>query len=212
MSREGARSTATRRRLRDAAIELVVERGYQAVTVEEIAERAGVTRATFYRHHRDKDRLLADAVDEISDTVLERAAGATTHPLDLDGIRLRLLFEHARHERELFRLILRGEADGLPLRTLTERVIDVARVSHAARVARTGHQPRVDPELLARMAAGEVLAVLGWWLELDPAPDATTVVDQLRATSSRGRIWAGGGDPAHVPVTDRSVTDLEEPA
>lgn len=193
--------TGTRHRLRDAAIELVVERGYRAVTVEEIAERAGVTRATFYRHHPDKDRLLADAVDELSDEILEAFAASGTDPLDPGGLRFTLLFETARRERELFRLILRGEADGLPLRTLTARIVDVARAADDARVARTGEHPLVDPELLAHLTAGQVLAALAWWLEADPAPDVATVVADLRATASRGRLWAVGAlDPDVFPA------------
>jgi AcrR family transcriptional regulator len=191
----------TRRRLRDAAIELVVERGYRAVTVEEIAERAGVTRATFYRHHPDKDRLLADAVDELSDEILEAFAASGTDPLDPHGLRFTLLFDTARRERELFRLILRGQADGLPLRTLTARIVDVARAADDARVARTGDPPRVDPGLLAHLTAGQVLAALAWWLEADPAPDVATVVAELRTSVARGRLWAVGAlDPDVFPT------------
>jgi len=49
-----------RRRLRDAALELFRERGYDATTAAEIAERAGVTERTFFRHFPDKREALFD--------------------------------------------------------------------------------------------------------------------------------------------------------
>lgn len=45
-------------RLREAALELYVERGYDRTTVAEIAERAGVTARTFFRHFSDKREVL----------------------------------------------------------------------------------------------------------------------------------------------------------
>ncbi|EOD65755.1 TetR/AcrR family transcriptional regulator [Amycolatopsis vancoresmycina] len=48
----------TRERLLDAALELFGERGYDSVTVAEIAERAGLTKRTFFRHFTDKREVL----------------------------------------------------------------------------------------------------------------------------------------------------------
>ena len=47
-----------RERLVVAAIDLFTERGYDATTVAQIAERAGVTKSTFFRHFPDKRELL----------------------------------------------------------------------------------------------------------------------------------------------------------
>ncbi|WP_246258454.1 TetR/AcrR family transcriptional regulator [Amycolatopsis anabasis] len=47
----------------DAALELLIERGAEAVSIEQVARRAGVTRATVYRRFPDKTRLLIAAVE-----------------------------------------------------------------------------------------------------------------------------------------------------
>jgi AcrR family transcriptional regulator len=49
-----------RRRLQHAALELYLERGYDATTTAQIAERAGVTERTFFRHFADKREVLFD--------------------------------------------------------------------------------------------------------------------------------------------------------
>jgi AcrR family transcriptional regulator len=48
----------TRKLLKSALIELTIEKGFAAVTVQDIADRAMVNRATFYRHCLDKYDLL----------------------------------------------------------------------------------------------------------------------------------------------------------
>ncbi|KUN04474.1 hypothetical protein AQI95_19940 [Streptomyces yokosukanensis] len=48
----------SRARLQDAALDLFLERGYSATTTAAIAERAGVTDRTFYRHFKDKSEVL----------------------------------------------------------------------------------------------------------------------------------------------------------
>lgn len=53
----------TRTRLVDAAVAVFAERGYARATVDEIAERAGATRATFYLHFKAKSDLLLDLLD-----------------------------------------------------------------------------------------------------------------------------------------------------
>jgi len=52
-------------RLTSAAIELFAEQGYEATTVAEIAERAGLTKRTFFRYFSDKREVLFDGSHEL---------------------------------------------------------------------------------------------------------------------------------------------------
>ena len=200
------RVARTLARLRAAIVELVADKGYQAVTVDHIVERAGVTRATFYTHFRDKEHLLASVADDVIDAVLDafRAAGGDED--DPGGARLRVLFEHARRDEDVFRVILRGEGDGVALRRFAERILIEVRSTMARRIATTGAAPRVPIELSCRSFVGEILATLAWWLDDEgPVLEARTVVDQLRATSLYGRLWSTGlddtiNDPAAAPM------------
>ncbi|HVC08271.1 MAG TPA: TetR/AcrR family transcriptional regulator [Solirubrobacterales bacterium] len=60
----GPLSAGPRERLATAAIDLVLERGYEATTVEALIERAGVDLAEFERHFSDKEDCILTVVDE----------------------------------------------------------------------------------------------------------------------------------------------------
>jgi AcrR family transcriptional regulator len=59
-----------------AAIELFDEQGYEATTVAEIAERAGLTKRTFFRYFSDKREVLFSGSQELQRVWLEGVAGA----------------------------------------------------------------------------------------------------------------------------------------
>jgi AcrR family transcriptional regulator len=63
-------------RLIGAAIELFEEQGYEATTVAEIAERAGLTKRTFFRHFSDKREVLFSGSQELQRLWLEGLAAA----------------------------------------------------------------------------------------------------------------------------------------
>ncbi|AYG03846.1 TetR/AcrR family transcriptional regulator [Gryllotalpicola protaetiae] len=82
MPRSGA---AARARLRAAALELYERRGYDATTTAQIAEHAGVTERTYFRHFADKREVLFDGEVELRDTMTAAIAVAPPDraPLDL---------------------------------------------------------------------------------------------------------------------------------
>ncbi|MCR6483182.1 TetR/AcrR family transcriptional regulator [Amycolatopsis sp. OK19-0408] len=65
-----------RERLVVAAVDLFTEQGYDATTVAEIAERAGVTRSTFFRHFADKREVLVAGQETLSTLLAEGIADA----------------------------------------------------------------------------------------------------------------------------------------
>ncbi|MCE0763306.1 TetR/AcrR family transcriptional regulator [Pseudonocardia kujensis] len=73
MPRSGAEA---RRRLREAALELYREQGYEATTTAQIAARAGVTERTYFRHFADKREVLFDGEDELRRVLVDAVATA----------------------------------------------------------------------------------------------------------------------------------------
>jgi len=74
----------TRRALREAMQNLMAEKGYEQVTVEELTERADIGRTTFYLHYGAKQDLLLEQFDELLDQLVEQLS-FVARPLD-DGL------------------------------------------------------------------------------------------------------------------------------
>jgi AcrR family transcriptional regulator len=72
-----------RGRLMLAALALYTERGYEQTTVADIAQRAGVTERTFFRHFTDKREVLFDGAGTLQATVVAAIATAEGSPLEI---------------------------------------------------------------------------------------------------------------------------------
>ena len=77
---ENVRVRRTRKLLRDALIDLIEERGFDRLTVGEIAERAMVSRAAFYRNYHDKFHLVEQIFDDAMTELLGAMDGSDSRP------------------------------------------------------------------------------------------------------------------------------------
>jgi AcrR family transcriptional regulator len=75
----GRKKERTRAAIRDAALELFAERGYEATTVDQIAERAEVSKATFFRYFATKGEVIFTSegyrLEPLGDAIAGRPAG-----------------------------------------------------------------------------------------------------------------------------------------
>ncbi len=162
----------TRRTLREALIALLLERGWDAVNVQDICERADVGRSTFYTHFADKEDLLAGGLDDLGEGL--RHAPATSepgHPLPLT----RALLEHAWENHRLFRALV-GKRSGEPvLRRFRELLLGLVREDLSTR-GPAG--PRF--EATTQFVAGGLAQLLGFWLDArSPIPLAEMEAELL---------------------------------
>ena len=153
----------TRRMLSDALFALIVERGYDDITVQDITERANVGRATFYLHYKDKEILLSESLKQLVNELTKYVEPNTNSPATYKTLSVRV-FQHIAQHHVLYRALL-GEA-GPPIisirmrRYLAELIQNYVILPVAAR-----GKSEVAPELLATHAAGSLLALLVWWLD-----------------------------------------------
>jgi len=75
-----------RERLVVAAVDLFTEQGYDATTVAQIAERAGVTKSTFFRHFPDKRDILVAGQQTLSQLLADGIAGAPVGASPLEAV------------------------------------------------------------------------------------------------------------------------------
>lgn len=102
------RTLETRSRLTSVADQLVAEKGFEALRIEETVQTAGVAKGTFFAHFKDKDELMDLLIGQRIETLLDRMA-AEPAPRDADQLAQRLmpLVELMSSERYVFDLIMR---------------------------------------------------------------------------------------------------------
>src|SRR4051794_24529525 len=153
------RAPARREQLLDVATQLVVERGFPALTVEVIAQRAGITRAVVYQHFGDLPTLLEAAIDR--EMTRARAQVSETTLADLDeGEPLELMLESlesylraVRDHPTTWRLVLMpplGAPEQLRESIAAGRRSVLARMTSSVRSALGGARGD-DAELTARV-------------------------------------------------------------
>src|SRR5438132_11064546 len=95
----------TRKLLQDALVSLMIEKGYEATTVQDIIDRANVGRATFYAHFADKETLLVSLLEDLRAmlTQQQQQALATRGGVRERGLGFSLaMLEHARSHLPLY--------------------------------------------------------------------------------------------------------------
>lgn len=165
--------------LEEAACELFFERGYAQTSVADIAQRAGVSRATFFNYVAGKDDLLWVTVDAAIDQLAEQWATAARHDAAPGGTgHLRAALAAMARTIEPCTVVLAlANAD---LMGLTEALAESSAIrqqrlaSILAKVVRQHGATRLRADVVAAAYAGAFLAALRAWSEADPGRTALT--------------------------------------
>lgn len=159
------RKVRTRHMLRDALIALILRKGYDAITIQDITDEAGLRRATFYLHYRDKEDLLFAMLREVFDTLKARfdetRLPILTHEAEMQAHLI--VFQHASENADLYRTILEGRGSTIIVRYIRDYVATIIRANV---LNSTQDKPPVIPiEVLATYLAAVKLNMVTWWLE-----------------------------------------------
>jgi hypothetical protein len=100
----------TKKLLTEALVALIVEKGYESVTIKDIIEKANVGRSTFYAHFEDKEQLLLWGHDTFKRLLAESVLSLVKGSKGVD-INFLFLYQHIQEQHKLVRTLL-GEKGG----------------------------------------------------------------------------------------------------
>ena len=171
MAAKRVRMTAQERReqLVEVARSLFAERGFEATSIEEIAERAGVSKPVVYQHFGGKEGVYAVVVDR----EVRHLTGSIVRAFDAGNPRL--VAEQAADEflgyieqnEEGFRVLIRDAPIGMTGGSFASVISDVANRAERLLVdefSERGFDEQTAP-MYALMLVGAVALVGEWWLE-----------------------------------------------
>ena len=181
------RSLRTRSALRDALIELITERGWDDIAVQDICVRANIGRSTFYLHYPNQDELLQGGFEGLqaelqrqartrSDDTSPSIKNTESAEESVSFLFVPGLIEHAHEQRKLFRGLIGRRSGYVVQQRFREMVI---RLITDELPTSTGSFPR---EAVARSLAGAFVELLSWWIEQRaplPPKELAALFDQL---------------------------------
>ena len=165
------RMTGSERRhqLINIARTLFAERGYESTSVEEVAQRAGVSKPVVYEHFGGKEGLYAVVVDREMSALLDGITSSLTNNSyrpRVETVVLALL-TYVEERTDGFRLLLRDSPAAISSGTYSSLINDaVSQVSSilAGDFSRRGLDPDLAP-LYAQALVGSVTMTAQWWLD-----------------------------------------------
>lgn len=168
--KEDRRVQRTRRALRDALVALIVERGWEKFTVQDVCDRADVGRSTFYMHFADKEELIAGGLRDLGRSLRgQLAALGSMQPLGFS----RGLVEHAHEQRRLFLAIVGKKGGHLVQAKFRELVQELVEADLSNLLSAGARR-----DAAAAFLGGAFLELLRWSLE-SRSPPAPEEVDRL---------------------------------
>jgi len=183
------RERRTRDALGDALIELMHQRPFKSIKVQDVLDRAGVSRATFYAHYRDKDDLFFSDVEEfweMMSSMLDRRNESSNRVAPV-----RELFSHignAKGFREA--LVASGkvhdvmeQGKGQFARAIEHRLMKLTRLQKAGQFTAQAHA-----------FAGALFSMLNWWVDRGMPVSAAEMDDSFHRL-----VWSGVNTPALEP-------------
>jgi AcrR family transcriptional regulator len=188
--RTDRRVRRTRKTLQDALIALILEKGYEAITVQDVIDRANVGRSTFYAHFVDKEALLLSQFENLQADFERHFAENTADDASADLLEFSaVMFQHAQRYRRVYQAVVGKQSGQLMQRhlekTLTERV--------KRRVERhwTGQRRQaVPPDILTHYIVSAFMSLMIWWLDHD-LPHPPERMDRIYRQLIRAGIDGG---------------------
>ena len=163
----------TRQSIMNTFIDLLAEKGFEKITINDIAERANINRGTVYLHYVDKFDLLDKCIETYVEQLLHHCANSADTKLDVSAFQS--VFEYLEKNFSIYKLLLSNERIGffrsrlyaIIAQTITE-VIGIKSENHAFSNGVTTH-----------FLASGFIGVLEWWINNSMPCSVQEITEQL---------------------------------
>ena len=184
-NKQDRRSRRTRNLITNAMMELLGEQRYETITVQDLLDRAGIGRSTFYVHYFDKEDVLTSIAEGQLDMMVQQLA---TGDAGQDIVPSLGLFQHVGARYPYFQSVMRGHSGEV----LWQAVQEPLRKTIEQALADAQPQKRslaVPLPVMAQYLTGVLLNLLKWWLEAE-MPYTPEQMDSMFRRLAMPGMWA----------------------
>ena len=167
----------TRTLLKNALMQLIDEKGYDAVTIQDITERANLGRTTFYLHYVSKDDLLLDHHQDFASHIVLQPLSYDELMNDRPAPAFAQFLQGLADGKAIYLKVTNGKDADLILQGVRQQMMD--NLSASLQDAFADSQPTIALEMLVNYIIGAQLTYIDWWLTNRTSYDAQTVAEML---------------------------------
>jgi AcrR family transcriptional regulator len=207
-SRLQRRVARTKAAIEDAFVQLVLERGYDRVTVEDITDRADLARATFYAHYPNKEAVQYSVFNRLTKDLVRRIAEQGGPPTVVPRDAIRAAYKHAADNPDLYRACL---SDARTRQAHLSTLSRYAEQNFGDRLTARGRRPRVPVPVMARAFVGAHVAILEAWLAGEIDGDVEELASMALDLLIYGTAWADGLRLDELGYSTGSPADAHNP-
>jgi AcrR family transcriptional regulator len=179
MEKIDPRKRRTRTMLGQALRNLILEKPYDAITIQEITDKADLNRATFYLHYASKEELLMASLEaQFDELVTHMEAEANGEPLWADSLAAQIIFEYVAENAALFTVLLGEQGQGHVMHRILTYIAQ--KEEEEMRQVFADSQMTIPIPILSRHFAGSLLSLIGWWLENDMPYSPTYMAETMQ--------------------------------
>lgn len=151
----------TRKALHESLIELIIEKGFDKVTVQDVIERANVGRSTFYSHFKDTEDLFLSGFENLWLLFEDLLSGQAVEKSSVWDISL-IVFQHAQGYQGVYKALV-GKQSGVLMAGHMHKYLSV--LIRKSLKDQWSMDKQVPLDVVIYHLASSLIALLGWWVD-----------------------------------------------
>ena len=166
MDKTDRRIEKTRTAIYQALSDLLREKKYANITIQEIIDRANVGRTTFYQHFTDKDALLGSCIETIFESFSDYLSEQVPPEHESRLMPVAEIFAHIQENSRLINGILMSDSGDLlfdKFKSYWSKRIEPYLLAHLPK----GKTPKVPIDILTNYVTSTTIELLRWWMKSD---------------------------------------------
>ena len=181
----------TRALLRDALMHLIIHKGYDEITIQDITDEANVARTTFYLHFADKDELLFGTMRDIYEELYVAVGGEMPKSFfsDDENDCMAEDFIHVQEYSAFYKIMIGERGSAAFLARVRQYLAEAIMGTTLKDIIPEGKESRIPVEMMSYAMAGAQIGVIKWWLDNDMRESPQKISFMLEQLMKRGLVW-----------------------
>lgn len=163
----------TRQLIMNTFIDLLAEKGFEKITINDIAERANINRGTVYLHYTDKFDLLDKCIETYVELLLDHCANSVD--TNLSASAFQSMFEYLQKNFSIYKLLLRNEGFGF----FRNRLYAIIAQTVTEVIGIKSENNAFSNDVTTHFLTSGFIGVLEWWINNSMPCNVQEITEQL---------------------------------